>query len=219
MARGLALTPLIAGDPVHAGPEASSVAAVLDAVGGVPPAALGLLPLAPRVALIHALTGPGGAPALRVVRLPHAPVPDGCGPVTLAIVLTAGIAESGRALRLAARLKAGFRDSALVERAAAAPREELVRAFAPLDDGVGEARLAAEELFALLGSGAGGLAAAEASRRFALDGPNRLERVRRRPLAARFLEQFVSFFAVLLWIGGGFAFLAGMPELAWRSSR
>ena len=31
----------------------------------------------------------------------------------------------------------------------------------------------------------------------------------------RFLEQFWSFFAVLLWVAGVFAVLAGMPELGW----
>jgi Ca2+-transporting ATPase len=226
MERGLALTPFIAGDPVRPGPEASSVVAVAAAAGLAALPASPLLPLAPRVVLIHALSGAGGMPAIRAVKLSHAPcLAEARGPVEMALVLTAGIGDSARALRLAARLKAGLRDPALVERATVAgTREELVRALAPLDDDAGEAPLdddageaplAAEELFALLASGPGGLAAAEAARRFDLCGPNRIERVRRRSLALRFLEQFVSFFAVLLWIGGGFAFLAGMPELAW----
>jgi magnesium-transporting ATPase (P-type) len=46
-------------------------------------------------------------------------------------------------------------------------------------------------------------------------GPNRLERVRRRPLALRFLEQLWGFFAVLLWIAAACAFIAGLAQLAW----
>ncbi|MBI2158152.1 MAG: cation-transporting P-type ATPase [Candidatus Rokubacteria bacterium] len=87
--------------------------------------------------------------------------------------------------------------------------------MAPLDADAGESPLAPDDLFALLGSGAAGLERGEAQRRLAACGPNRLERVRRRPLALRFLEQLVSFFAALLWAGGALAFLAGMRELGW----
>ncbi len=217
MARELALTPFIAGDPVRPGSEVASVAAVTEAAGLPALGTPGVLPLAPRVVLIHDLTGAPGAPALRVVPLAHAPrLADVGGPIDLALVLTSGLAASAAALRLVARLKAGLADPTRVERAAAAAtREDLVRALAPLDADGGEAPLAADELFALLASGPEGLAEAEAARRLDLCGPNRLERVRRRPLALRLLEQFVSFFAVLLWVGGGFALLAGMSELGW----
>jgi calcium-translocating P-type ATPase len=217
MAQGLALTPLLTGDPARPGPDVSTPAELLAALGVAPGEPPGVLELAPRVAVVHSLTGLAGGLAIRVAALAHAPrlAAEG-GPVELAVVLVAGIAEAGVALRLASRLKAGLRDPARVERVlAATTREELVRALTPLDDGTGETPLAEGELFALLRTGPDGLAEAEARRRLAACGPNRIERVKRRSLVARFLEQFVSFFAVLLWIGGGFALLGGLPELAW----
>jgi calcium-translocating P-type ATPase len=217
MARELALTPFLAGDPVALGAEMSSLQALARELRLPSLEGAGVLGVAPRVALIHSLTGAVEGLAVRIVRLPHAPsLTDTSGPVDAAIVLTSSVRESGAALRLVSRLKAGLRDPALARRVAAATtREELVRLLAPLDDDTGETPLAGDELFALLASGGGGLPRAEAARRLELCGPNQLERVRRRSLVGRLLEQFVSFFAVLLWVGGGFAFLAGMPELGW----
>ncbi len=217
MAREFAFTPLLTGDPVTLGPEVSSLPDLLRALGLAALEAPGVLPLAPCLALVHSLTGAGAGIAVRVVRLAHAPrLTDALGPVEAAIVLTSPLRKSGVALRLVSRLKAGLRDPALAGRiAAATSREELVRVLAALDDDAGETPLAVGDLFALLGSGREGLPEAETRRRLELCGPNRLEHVRRRPLILRLLEQFVSFFAVLLWVGGGFAFLAGMPELGW----
>jgi hypothetical protein len=174
------------------------------------------LPLRPRIGLIHSFSAVGPL-ALRWIRLARASqLSADTDAVDIAAVLTSTLGESGRALRLVSRLKAGLRDAALVEHAVGATtREELVRVLAVLDDGDGETPLTADELFALLGSSHAGIHRAEAARRLAQCGANRLERVRRRSLAARFFEQFVSFFAVLLWVAGGFASLAGMPELTW----
>jgi magnesium-transporting ATPase (P-type) len=100
-------------------------------------------------------------------------------------------------------------------RASVAAREELVRALAPLDTDGGESPLAAREVLGVLDVSAAGLGAAEAERRRAAVGPNVIERVTRRSILARVIGQFVSFFAVLLWIGGILALLAGMPQLGW----
>ncbi len=217
MARPPALSPFLTGDPIHLGPEVASPAAVREALGpeAVPDAPL--LRLAPRVALIASLTGSAGSITVRWIHLPHAPeLVAGSGPVEALVVLTAPIRESGRSVRLVSRLVACFRDPLLLERArGATTRETLVATLASIEEGAGESPLSAPELLALLGSAPEGLAAAEAARRLALCGPNRIERVRRHSLVVRFLEQFSSFFAVLLWIGGGFAFLAGMAELGW----
>jgi Ca2+-transporting ATPase len=80
---------------------------------------------------------------------------------------------------------------------------------------VGTSTLSSNDVLALLGTTSSGLGGVEAARRLRVVGPNQLEQVRRRPLSQRFLEQFTSFFAVLLWMGGAIAFLGGMPELAW----
>lgn len=60
-----------------------------------------------------------------------------------------------------------------------------------------------------------GLGSAEAQRRLARFGANRLPALKRRPLALRFLDQMVHFMALLLWIAGGLAFAAGTPQLGW----
>lgn len=58
-----------------------------------------------------------------------------------------------------------------------------------------------------------GLTAVEAAARLAADGPNVLP-VARRPRAWRRLAaEMVHFFALLFWVAGGLAFLAGLPQL------
>jgi magnesium-transporting ATPase (P-type) len=60
---------------------------------------------------------------------------------------------------------------------------------------------------------ASGLTEAEARRRLAADGPNVLPKVRRTPAVARFVRQLVHFFALMLWVAGGLAVVAGLPQL------
>ncbi|MFN9636951.1 MAG: cation-translocating P-type ATPase [Synechococcaceae cyanobacterium] len=71
------------------------------------------------------------------------------------------------------------------------------------------------QLLPALQSEADGLRQAEAERRLALWGPNRLPPLRHRPLALRLLDQMVHFMALLLWVAGGLAFAAGTPQLGW----
>ncbi len=217
MARPLAVSPFLTGDPIRLGPEVASLPTVREALGLEAPPDAGLLLLAPRVALLPSLTAPAGSIMLRWIHLPHAPALGAEGaPVEVLLVLTAPIRESGRSIRLVSRLMACLRDPLLLERArAATTREMLVATLAAVEETAGESSLAGADLLRLLGSAPSGLTAAEAAGRLALCGPNRIERIRRRSLLLRFLEQFASFFAVLLWIGGAFALLAGMPQLGW----
>jgi calcium-translocating P-type ATPase len=215
MARALSISPFLIGDPVVLGPDVGSPAALAARLELEGP--IGLLTIAPGVVLAHALTRPSGGMGLRWVRLPHAPrLAADLPPAEIALVLTSPIAESGRALRLVSRLCACLVEAAVREAAGSATtRESLVQVLALAEERAGEAALAPADVLALLGSGPDGLAADEGLLRLHACGPNRLERIRRRPLVARFLEQFWSFFAVLLWIGGACAFLAGMPQLGW----
>ncbi|MBL8490329.1 MAG: cation-transporting P-type ATPase [Rhodocyclaceae bacterium] len=73
-------------------------------------------------------------------------------------------------------------------------------------------QLTAEAALASLRSGAGGLAAAEAARRLAEFGPNRVEAVVREPLWRAFGREFTHFFALILWLAAGLAFLAEVRE-------
>ena len=215
MARAPSISPFLIGDPVVLGADVASAAALSERLDLEGP--IGLLTIAPGVVLAHALTRPSGGMGLRWVRLPHAPrLAADLPSAEIALVLTSPVAESGRALRLVSRLCACLAEAAVREAAVSATtRESLVRVLALAEEHAGEAALAPADVLALLGSGPDGLAADEVELRLHACGSNRLERIRRRPLVARFLEQFWSFFAVLLWIGGACAFLAGMPQLGW----
>lgn len=58
-----------------------------------------------------------------------------------------------------------------------------------------------------------GLTGAEASARLRLYGRNVLRPKRRRPIWLQCAAQMVHFFALMLWVAGGLAILAGMPQL------
>jgi magnesium-transporting ATPase (P-type) len=70
------------------------------------------------------------------------------------------------------------------------------------------ASLGAEQALASLNSSTTGLAAPEAARRLAEYCPNRLIEVGREHWLARFLRQFSHFFAIILWLAAGLAFIA-----------
>jgi Ca2+-transporting ATPase len=74
--------------------------------------------------------------------------------------------------------------------------------------------LSRDEILEELQTNLDGLAPEEARRRLATTGPNRIVRLRRRPLVLRLGANFVNLFALLLWAASGFAWLAGMTELA-----
>jgi calcium-translocating P-type ATPase len=58
-----------------------------------------------------------------------------------------------------------------------------------------------------------GLAREDVERRRKISGLNLLPRPRQVPLWHRLLSQLVHFFAVMLWVAGGLAILAGLPQL------
>lgn len=71
-----------------------------------------------------------------------------------------------------------------------------------------------EEVEKSLQSSAKGLTEAEAARRLARFGANRLPHLKRRPLLLRLLDQMGHFMAVLLWVAGALAFAAELPSWA-----
>src|SRR3989304_5159875 len=162
--RALALSLFLTGDPIRLELPVTSPRDLLAALGleGIEKA--GLLPLAPRVALLHCLTGATGSVTLRWVHLTHAPILiDGAEPVETVVVLTAPMRQSGSALRLVSRLRACLRDPAVVEGArSAAAREGLGKILAAAGEAAGGSPLSGDGGLSLLGSGAAGLAAAEA---------------------------------------------------------
>ncbi|WP_322860635.1 cation-transporting P-type ATPase [Mycobacterium europaeum] len=58
-----------------------------------------------------------------------------------------------------------------------------------------------------------GLTSEQAAARLHAEGPNRLPAPRRMPAWRRLLAEMVHFFALLFWVAGGLAFIAGMPQL------
>ncbi len=82
--------------------------------------------------------------------------------------------------------------------------------------------LTPDEAIASLRSHATGLAGSEVRRRLAEYGPNRVEEAKGESLALRFSREFVHFFALILWLAAGLAFVAdlhdpgqGMATLGW----
>ena len=68
--------------------------------------------------------------------------------------------------------------------------------------------LSAEQSLTSLKSSLLGLAAAEAARRLAEFGPNHVEELGRKPFLLTLAREFTHFFAIILWLAAGLAFLA-----------
>ncbi len=75
------------------------------------------------------------------------------------------------------------------------------------------AGLKEEDVFTQLGTGKKGLTSEEAKARRSQFGANILSKGKSTPLALTFLKNFTSLMAILLWIAGGIAFVAGLVEL------
>ncbi len=70
-----------------------------------------------------------------------------------------------------------------------------------------------DAVFATLGSGRDGLTPAEAAARLAAHGPNVLTRTAPVSTVRKLVANFTHVMALLLWVGGGVAFGAGLPQL------
>ena len=68
--------------------------------------------------------------------------------------------------------------------------------------------LSVAEAFASVQSGPDGLMVVEAERRLAEFGPNQVEQLRHESLIRLFLKGFTHFFAIILWLAAGLAFVA-----------
>ncbi|WP_270848918.1 cation-translocating P-type ATPase [Candidatus Collinsella stercoripullorum] len=74
-------------------------------------------------------------------------------------------------------------------------------------------RTTADAALALLGTGPGGLTDKEAAERQRRYGKNLIESARKRSPVLAFLSNFTHLMAILLWVAGAIAFVAGLPEL------
>ena len=211
--RAVAVTPLVSEDPRVLDGTVRSVAALADVLGRPALARVAPVVLAPEIVLL--VNHDADALALAWVVLPDRPVLDGT-PVAAVAELDVPPGEAADATRAVARLATALADPHTHARALAArTRTALVEALATAEATPGETAVDESIAFALLDSRRDGLTDAEAARRRAAIGANELQRVARRSLASRFAGQFTGLFAVLLWVGGALAYVAGLPELAW----
>ena len=75
------------------------------------------------------------------------------------------------------------------------------------------AKLPADQVYAALGSNVCGLNQAQVAERQKKLGKNLIEEKKKKSVILIFLGNFIHLMAILLWIGGAVAFLAGMPQL------
>lgn len=88
-----------------------------------------------------------------------------------------------------------------------------------LDNGV-LSRLPAlekEQVFEILASQSSGLSSQETIKRRQLYGKNQLPKPVNKSVWRQLFQQLVHFMAILLWIAGLLAFIAGMPQLGWAT--
>jgi Ca2+-transporting ATPase len=71
------------------------------------------------------------------------------------------------------------------------------------------------EVYRVLSSGPNGLSRDDVKKRRKKFGINSIREVKRKPLYMKFLGNFTHLMAILLWVGGMFAFIARLPQLGW----
>ncbi len=139
--------------------------------------------------------------------------------VRIFFLIVSPMTESGEHLQTLSKIEGLMRDHALQHALLRARDEKDV--IREIRKSEGSARsfyipLSKEEVFAELETSEKGLTGEEAARRLKAVGPNTIKRIERGILLKDFLHNmFLNLFAVLLWAGGGMAFVAGMPELGW----
>jgi magnesium-transporting ATPase (P-type) len=168
------------------------------------------------LAILHNLSEAVAQPLLMLALSPEGVSLHGKACQVLAVLISP-LKESGSHFQRLAKLTAllrprGFRAELLEKKSV----PEIVRAFKREEESGHENywMLSREEILEELNTGLQGLSAAEARRRLEEIGPNRIAPGRRQSLLVRFGTNFVSLFAILLWAASGFAYLAGMPQLA-----
>src|SRR3990172_5059918 len=128
------------------------------------------------------------------------------------------IKESGTHFQLLSRLEGFLLNRFFRSTVLSAKTKEAVIEIVRREEGSGRDAyipLTKEEIFAELNTRETGLTEEEARRRFHAVGPNILKRVAGKHLLYDFLHNLTNLFAILLWLGGILAFIAGMPELGW----
>jgi magnesium-transporting ATPase (P-type) len=168
------------------------------------------------LAILHNLTEAVDRTLLVLALAPGGVMLDGQRAQVLAVLLSP-LKESGSHFQTLARLISLLRNRHFREELLAKDRAGEIWRAIQLQEESGHENywvLSREEVLEELHSGFKGLSQEEARRRLAETGPNRIERLRRRPLILRFGANFINLFALLLWAASIFSYLAGMAQLA-----
>jgi potassium/sodium efflux P-type ATPase len=138
-------------------------------------------------------------------------------PVQIVVLFLTPVGESGTHLKILSKLGATFRDKVFVsELIDARTNEELFNILKQSQtQKEGFFALTKDEIYLELGTNDNGLEQIEAQNRLKELGPNRLRKIRKTSLVVRFVYNFTSLLAVLMWIGSALSFWAQMPEAGW----
>jgi magnesium-transporting ATPase (P-type) len=137
--------------------------------------------------------------------------------VRVIVLFLTPLGESGTHLKILSKLAAIFGDRVFMSKLINTRTDEEL--YKVLKQGNTEKEgffaLTKEEIHLELGTSDNGLEEAEAQNRLKELGPNRISKIRKKSLIMRFIYNFTNLLAVLMWIGSGLSFWAGMPEAGW----
>jgi len=137
-------------------------------------------------------------------------------PVHLVILFLTPLLESGLHLKILSKVVTLGNKVIIGQLMECSSNDELYHVFKK--GGIekeGFLALSKEDIYLELASGDSGISKISAQERLEVYGPNKLKAIRRTPLVIRFISNFTNLLAILMWIGGGLSFWAGMPEAGW----
>ena len=138
-------------------------------------------------------------------------------PVHLIVLFLTPLLESGLHLKILSQIGTFLNNKVLVgQLARCSTDDELYRALKR--GGIDKESfldLSKEDIYLELETADTGITQKSARERLETYGPNKLKAIRRTPLIVRFIYNFTNLLAILMWVGSGLSFWAGMPEAGW----
>ena len=138
-------------------------------------------------------------------------------PVHLIVFFLTPLLESGLHLKILAGVSTLLNNKVLVEQLMRCSTDDEL--YHVLKKGGIEREnflyLSKEDIYLELETTDTGITQKSARERLETYGPNKLKAIRRTPLIVRFIYNFTNLLAILMWVGSGLSFWAGMPEAGW----
>ena len=138
--------------------------------------------------------------------------------IHIIFLIISPIKESGTHFQILSKLEGFLLNRAFRHKLLTAKiKEDIIKAV-NMEEGMGRDAyipLSREEIFSELNTAENGLTNEEAEKRLGIVGQNVIRRIKKKRLIYDFLQNLTNLFALLLWLGGAMAFIAGMPELGW----